>query len=201
MRGVCRRVGLGMTSFLIVVSPLVTVLAHGQNGRDASLPGVSSKHEHDFDYLLGDWEFTATSRYGPYKGTWSATLVGTGHVVDEFRVTGDKGELYKSIVTIRAYDATHDKWDLVSLGPGTGLQSTGSGRRDGAEVHIEQTFLLPNNAKSILRIVYHDIKPDSFLWSADQSSDGGKTWHNGSEQLWVKRTGPARSLPSLVPSK
>ena len=30
-------------------------------------------HKSDFDYLLGDWEFTAESRdYGKFGGRWSA---------------------------------------------------------------------------------------------------------------------------------
>ena len=30
-------------------------------------------HKGEFDYLLGDWEFTATSQqYGKFRGLWSA---------------------------------------------------------------------------------------------------------------------------------
>jgi hypothetical protein len=54
-----------------------------------------NEHKGDFDYLLGDWEFTADSKeYGKHGGYWSAVKLAEGQVLDEYRVTGDKGETY-----------------------------------------------------------------------------------------------------------
>lgn len=47
----------------------------------------------DFDYLLGDWEFTSVSReHGPGQGYWSAVRLDDGQIVDEYRVVGDTGQ-------------------------------------------------------------------------------------------------------------
>ena len=41
-------------------------------------------HKSDFDYLLGDWEFTSESRkYGKFGGRWSAVRLETGQILDE----------------------------------------------------------------------------------------------------------------------
>jgi hypothetical protein len=40
-------------------------------------------HTGDFDYLLGDWEFTAESKeYGKFRGYWSAGHLEKGQILD-----------------------------------------------------------------------------------------------------------------------
>ena len=41
-------------------------------------------HKGDFDYLLGDWEFTAISQqWGKFRGKWSAVRISDGVILDE----------------------------------------------------------------------------------------------------------------------
>src|SRR5437660_2200647 len=85
------------------------------------LKAAYDQHQGDFDYLLGDWEFTSVSKdYGPGKGRWSAVRLVTGQILDEFRVTGDNGETYYMTSTVRAYNAALDRWELVSMTNGDG---------------------------------------------------------------------------------
>lgn len=98
-------------------------------------------HKADFDYLLGDWEFTTVSKtYGKGRGYWSAVRLATGQILDEFRIVGDNDETYYVTTTLRAYNAAQDRWELVGMNSGGGLQDIGAARRVGAEVHIEQNF-------------------------------------------------------------
>ena len=47
-------------------------------------------HKGEFDYLLGDWEFTGTNQqYGKIRGYWSAVRLDKGQILDEYRVVGD----------------------------------------------------------------------------------------------------------------
>ncbi len=79
-------------------------------------------HKSDFDYLLGDWEFTAESHdYGKFHGRWSAVRLDTGQILDEYRVLGDKGETFYVTSTIRSYNAITDRWELISMERGGGL--------------------------------------------------------------------------------
>src|SRR5262249_8261397 len=72
------------------------------------------QHKGDFDYLLGDWEFTTVSKeHGKGRGYWSAVRLSTGPILDEFRIVGDKGETYYETTTLRSYNAATDRWELV----------------------------------------------------------------------------------------
>jgi hypothetical protein len=160
-------------------------------------------HRGDFDYLLGDWEFTAENpEYERFHGVWSAVRLPSGQILDEYRVTGDSGETYYVTTTIRSYNAALDQWELVGMDAGGGLQDTGTGRRSGSEVHIEQTFGVARGQPSRWRIRYHSIEPDRFSWVAARSTDGGATWTPEYQKIEARRIGPARSMdPLTVPRK
>ena len=98
-------------------------------------------HKGDFDYLLGDWAFTADSKqYGPFRGYWSAVRLDEGQILDQYRIVGDKGETYYVTTGLRNYNRALGRWELIGTGAGTGLQDFGTGRKVGDEVHIEQKF-------------------------------------------------------------
>ncbi len=160
-------------------------------------------HQGEFDYLLGDWEFNSVSReYGKGRGYWSAVRLAEGaQILDEYRVVGDSGETYYASSTVRAYNAVLDQWELVSAESGTGLQNFGTAHKVGAEMHIEQKFGVMSPSPSIWQIRYYDIRSDRFSWTADRSTDGGKTWSRNHLQIEARRIGPARSLGPLAPAK
>jgi hypothetical protein len=62
----------------------MTALRRAQHRRRSSLrrdrirPSFEA-HKGDFDYLLGEWEFTSVSKeHGPGKGFWTALRLATG---------------------------------------------------------------------------------------------------------------------------
>src|SRR5438128_5037611 len=128
------------------------------------LKAAYDAHQGDFDYLLGDWEFTSVSRdYGKGHGYWSAVRLAEGaQILDEYRVVGDSGETYYASSTLRAYNAVLDQWELVSAESGTGLQNVGTAHRVGAEMHIEKKFGVMSANSSLWRIRYYHIRPDSY---------------------------------------
>jgi hypothetical protein len=151
-------------------------------------------HRGDFDYLLGDWEFTANSQqWGKFRGRWSAVRIGEGVILDEYRILGDPGETIYVTRTLRSYNAPLDQWELVSTDNGTGLQNLGTAHREGSEMRIEQKFGYGTPNPSIWRIRYYDIRPDRFSWSADRSTDNGKTWTKEFQTIEARRIGPASS--------
>jgi|EndMetStandDraft_9_1072997.scaffolds.fasta_scaffold14780_3 hypothetical protein len=159
-------------------------------------------HKGEFDYLLGDWEFTATSKqYGKFRGLWSAVRLDKGQILDEYRVVGDEGETYYVTTTLRNWNGALDRWELIGADGGAGLQDFGTGHWDGKEMKIEQTFGVAAGTPSTLRIRYYDIAPDTFSWTADRSTDGGKTWVTNFQQIQAKRIGPSRMLPALTTVK
>jgi len=168
----------------------------------AQVKGDYKAHRGDFDYLLGDWEFTVTSKdYGKNLGYWSAMRLETGQVLDEFRVVSDKGETYHVSSTVRSYNKFLDRWELVTMEQGNGLLDFGTGNKVGDEVHIEQKFGVNGDKPSVLRIRYYNIQADRFSWTADKSTDGGKTWVKDHQQIEARRIGPARSMGALAPAR
>ena len=160
------------------------------------------KHKGDFDYLLGDWEFTAEDKqYGKLRGYWSAVRLDEGQILDEYRIVGDKGETYYVTSTLRNYNKMLDRWELIGADAGTGLQDFGTGRMVGAEMHIEQKFGVMSDTPSVWKIRYYNIRPDAFSWAAERSTDGGKTWVKNYLQIEARRIGPARSLGPLAPGR
>jgi hypothetical protein len=159
-------------------------------------------HKSDFDYLLGDWEFTSASlEYGKFGGRWSAVRLETGQILDEYRVLGENGETYHVSPTIRAYNAVADRWELIGMDTGGGLQDFGTAQRAGGEMHIEQKFGVAGGKPTILRIRYYNIQPDRFSWTADRSTDGGKTWVKDFQRIEARRIGPPRSMGALTPAR
>jgi hypothetical protein len=159
-------------------------------------------HKGDFDYLLGDWEFTAENRqYGKIRGYWSAVRLAEGQILDEYRIVGDEGETYYVTTTLRVYNAVLDRWELVGTDASHGLQDFGTGQRVGAEVDIEQRFGVMSQEPSTWRIKYSDIRPDGFSWAADRSTDEGKTWVSNFQRLQARRIGPARFMEPLAPAR
>jgi hypothetical protein len=160
-------------------------------------------HKGDFDYLLGDWAFTADSKqYGPFRGYWSAVRLDEGQILDQYRIVGDKVETYYVTTGLRNYNRALGRWELIGTSAGTGLQDFGTGRKVGDEVHIEQKFGVTSDTPSVWRIRYYNIRPDAFSWIADRSDDGGKTWEKDFQKIEARRLGPARKLgPLAVPTQ
>ena len=108
------------------------------------LQALQDAHKGDFDYLLGDWEFTAVRKMpdGPqkFRGYWSALRLDDGQVLDEYRVVSDEGETWYVTATLRNYNVFMDRWELVGASSGSGLLDFGTARREGDEVKIEQTL-------------------------------------------------------------
>ena len=177
---------------------------HSQTGTQKTGEQIRASfdtHKGEFDYLLGDWEFTAVSReWGDLRGRWSAVRLAEGQILDEYRILGDSGETYYVTTTLRAYNAVLDRWELVGMDAGNGLNDVGTGKRVGGEVHIEQKFGVMSATPSIWRIRYYDIRADGFSWVAARSTDGGKTWLEDYQKIETRRIGPARSLGALTPA-
>ena len=158
-------------------------------------------HQGDFDYLLGDWEFTSENKqYGKFAGRWSAVRLDTGQILDEYRVLGGEGETVYVTSTIRSYNSAADRWELIGMEGGSGLQDFGTAQRVGGEMRLEQKFGVAGGSPVTMRIRYYNIQPDRFSWSAYRSTDGGKTWTAGFQHIEARRIGRARRLDALAPA-
>ncbi|HEX9631795.1 MAG TPA: hypothetical protein VGA02_04955 [Gemmatimonadales bacterium] len=193
-----RRAHFSWVGALVAATTLIRPLA-GQERGPEQIEASYQAHQGEFDYLLGDWTFTAQSReWGAFDGRWSAVRLAEGQILDEWRIVGDSGETTYVTTTLRAYNAVAERWELVGMDAGNGLQDVGTGRKVGTEMHIEQKFGVVSANPTVMRIRYYDIQPDRFSWAADRSADGGATWERDSLRIEARRIGPARRMGALT---
>jgi hypothetical protein len=167
------------------------------------LQALFEQHKGDFDYLLGDWQFTARQQAvrqieRPVEGR---SRLATGQILDEYRLVDDKGATFYVTATIRNYDAAHDRWELIGMDDRNGLQDSAppsgwAGNANRARSSVSQAAARPScgSATTI-------ITANSFSWAGDQSTDNGKTWVKDHIRIEAKRIGPARTLPQLAKTK
>jgi hypothetical protein len=186
---------------LVVIAPPVS--SQTAQRTPEQIKASFDAHQGDFDYLLGDWEFSAEDhQYGKLRGYWSALRLPEGALVlDEYRIVGDSGETYYMTNTMRAYNAVLDRWELISTEAGNGLQNFGTARREGGEMHIEQRFGVGSPNPSLWRIRYYNIGADHFSWVGDRSADDGKTWVTNYLKIEARRIGPPRTMGPLAPAR
>jgi hypothetical protein len=181
----------------VAASPLAAQITESKTPEQ--LQAAYAEHRADFDYLLGDWEFTAVSKEnGEFRGYWSAVRLADDQILDEFRVVGEGGETFYLTTTIRSFNALLDRWELIGMGKGNGLQDFGTARRDGDEMHIEQRFGVSTAASTVRRIRYYAIGEDRFSWTSDLSRDNGDTWLSDDLRIEARRVGAPRSLDPLA---
>ena len=155
-------------------------------GDSARLTGTPS----DFDFLVGVWEFRFQQR-NP-NGTWNPAYGGhwlverkrnpNAFVEDHFRpdnrtVTYDVGTW-----TYRVFNPQRKLWEMQGVGSESGQWAPGLCWAD-----ADNRYVLQHYGSTIMRIRYFAITDTAFLWRADMSSDGGKSWFNDRWTMSARR--------------
>lgn len=192
------RYAAGACCALLLYAPSPAAAQTAPKKTPEQMQAAYNTHKGDFDYLLGDWTFTAKSReFGMFEGRWSAVRLSTGQILDEYRIVGN-GETIYVTTTIRNFNGVSDRWELIGMDQANGLQDFGTAQRVGTEMRIEQRFGVAGGNAAIMRIRYHHIEAGKFSWAADRSTDGGKTWVTDFQTIEAKRIGPARPMQPLT---
>lgn len=143
----------------------------------------------DFDFLVGTWHFTFQSRRS--DGTFNPSFVGHWFVSkrDSERYTADQKPVETALVedqwrpddadaassagtyTYRAFSSQRHLWAIQGINTYAAEWEPGLAWGDG-----ENRYLMQHYGSAIERIRYFAITSTSFLWRADRSVDGGKTW-------------------------
>jgi len=142
---------------------------------DATKTGTATFE--DYKYLEGSWTVKYQARnpvtgvyQPPLSGTWKGVRQQNGIFQDDFELVDPiRGRL---IATYRAFDPAKSLWTIQGIATGRGAWQAGIGWSDGTNRYVVQDA--PGGVK--LRIKYYSITGDHFLWRADASNDGGKTW-------------------------
>lgn len=162
--------------------------------RDVPAPdtlGANFKHDSlgtstptDFDFLDGRWTIRFQARksateFNPAQaGTWSAHRTHDGLVIeDEFSLINPSNGSRSLTLTYRVYNKQRKTWEIAGTSAKNGSPwAPGVSWADAkGDRYVVQTYGSGEGAL-ITRIRYYQVTKDHFLWRADGSQDGGKTW-------------------------
>lgn len=166
-----------------VAAQLPDVPAPDTLGANFRHDSVGTSTPTDFDFLDGKWNIRFQSRKSATEfnpavgGTWSAHRTHDGLVIeDEFSLINPNDGSRSLTLTYRVYNKARKTWEIAGVSAKNGSPwAPGVSWSDGRDRFVVQTYGTGEKAL-ITRIRYYAVTPDHFLWRADGSSDGGKTW-------------------------
>ncbi len=164
---------MNVISFLLVATlaaPAVTQSAPPTPPAPCSAPEF-----HQLDFWAGEWDLTwpGQGNNPGGRGTNRIEKILDGCVVQEsFAASGPQALVGHSVSTWSAQDKV---WKQTWVdNQGSYLDLTGE-FKDG-EMRLQRHAVGPDGKPRIARMVFSNIKPDSFDWRWESSADDGKTW-------------------------
>ena len=144
---------------------------------------VGTSGPNDFDFLEGSWRIRFQARksdteFWPARaGTWTGRRTHGGLVLeDEFSLVNPTDGSRSLTLTYRVYNKARKTWEIAGVAARQGSPwAPGVSWSDGRDRFVVQRYGT-GDSTLITRIRYYAITPDHFLWRADGSMDGGRTW-------------------------
>ena len=156
------------------------------------------RETNQFDFLIGKWELRiqvppsslAARIHGMPKmlGTWTATraLDGWG-IEDEMQITDEAGNPKLLSHSVRVFDPAARRWSQSLLDVyRTRFTSATAEWKDG-QMHQTSQGTDLEGKPVVSRARFYDITPAGFKFQQDRSTDGGKTWTEGTLKIEAKR--------------
>lgn len=172
-----------LISVLGIISAAMLVIVSGgaaQNKRTANPPTERAAEEKQFDFWIGDWDLTtkmATTTGNKEIQTFHAKnsirFIMDGKVIQEnFDGSNLPGKLKGMSVSV--YNKNLRKWEQTWVDNQGSYIDVAGEFKDGKMTlsrHVKR-----NGKNYIARMIFENIKPDSFDWNWERSSDEGRTW-------------------------
>lgn len=126
-----------------------------------------------FDFWVGDWSLTWTSADGK-------TEKGTNHIVkilDDMVIQENFSDGKNSFkgTSLSVYNPRLKTWNQTWADNQGGYIHLEGVVSEGKRIFQTQPKEV-NGINVIRRMVFYDIKPNTFTWDWEQSQDGGKSW-------------------------
>lgn len=170
--------------YLLIISITAAVAALGQSAPQP--PPCSSEQAKQFDFWLGTWDLEWVDAKGnKQKGTNTINKILGGCVIEEnFSTGGTQPYLGKSH---SLYDVKSGLWKQTWVDSGGAYIDLTGEFKDG-KMTLRRETTDAKGSKTLFRMIFSNIKNDSFLWDWESSADGGKTWKTNWQINYKKRT-------------
>jgi hypothetical protein len=192
-----------VVAIAIVVVATKTSTTSAQSKREIPLPDTlganfdvadsasKSGAPTDYDALIGFWAFRFQNRnadgsFSPaFPGHWSFDKKPGGLLIeDRWRHDDASVPMGVGTYTYRSYSPARKIWQML------GTTSTGGEFALGLTWSDDKNrYAIQHYGSAIMRIRYLAIAENHFLWRADRSTDGGKTWLRDAWTMEAKRIG------------
>ena len=128
---------------------------------------------HQFDFWIGKWKVEWTNSDGSKsEGTNTVNLILDGCVIEE-NFDGNPAMPFRG-KSVSVYNKTQNFWQQTWVdNSGAYLLFTGAMQDD--KMVVSRTTE-SSNGMVIQRMVFYNIKKDSFEWNWESSTDDGKNW-------------------------
>ena len=177
---------------IVVLAAALAIGLHAASSSMAAEPSITTYGDRnleapneleEFSFLVGKWSGGGRTRledgsYVDWDGaTWIGRYILDGMAIaDELHAPGPDGKIYLGI-TFRQFDSSHASWIVEFLNiPNSFLRrqvNPRSGRvtKDGGAVAV-----IGEDAETQFQETYRVLDPSHFTYTAQRSSDGGRTW-------------------------
>jgi hypothetical protein len=136
-----------------------------------------------FSFLVGKWSGSGRTRledgsYVDWEGaTWIGRYILDGMAIaDELHAPGPDGKIYLGI-TFRQFDTNHDSWIVEFLNvPNSFLRRQVNPRSGAVRQDAGSIAVIGEDAEAQFRETYRLVDQTHFTYTAQASSDAGRTW-------------------------
>ncbi len=126
-----------------------------------------------FDFWVGEWNLTWTNADGKIESGYNRIeKILDGKVIQE-HFSDDKNSFKGTSISV--YNAQKKTWHQAWADNQGGYFDFEGSVSDGNRMFSTGPTEI-NGVKIIRRMVFHDIKQNTFIWDWEVSKDGGKSW-------------------------
>ena len=164
---------------------LAATFASAAQSPPQQLP-CSADQAKQFDFWVGTWDLEWTDAKGQkQKGTNTINKILGGCVVEEnFSTVGPQPYLGKSH---SLFDTKSGLWKQTWVDSGGAYLDLTGEFKDG-KMTLRREGPDAKGNKMLYRMIFSNIKPDSFLWDWESSADGGRTWKTNWQINYKRRS-------------
>lgn len=133
---------------------------------------MSTEGAAQFDFWLGNWELTWGDNG---RGTNEISRILDGRIIHEnFNSTPDDDSPPFKGVSVSAYDAPNDQWRQTWVDNQGGYLDFVGSFAEGKMILSREAIVQDKPVKQ--RMVWFNIREDSFDWAWERSEDDGRSW-------------------------